>query len=114
MGRSHRDRTLGGELVLTTPTCPACGAKFSRDPALDVCRKCGLPNQIAALGAEDRAAAIKQWQRGQLPFVPQPTVEFKQGRAARASRRPKKHGVRKGRGSVTQATPRPKYRRKHA
>jgi len=97
---------------MNTPICSACGAKFSRDNALDCCRKCGLPTAIEALDSSDRDAAIKQWKKGNLPFVPQPIVEFKEGRGSRASRRPKKHGVRKGRGSVSQATPRPKYRRK--
>lgn len=79
----------------TTPTCPSCSAKFAFDKATDCCRKCGLPRELVALEGEDRVRAIRQWQKGNLPFVPQPTREFKHGRAARKSRRQNKHG-RKG------------------
>lgn len=98
---------------MSTPTCPACGAKFSHDPAMDCCRKCGLPASIKVLEGSDRASAIKQWQKGKLPFVPQPKIDFtSRPSGSRTSRRPKRHGVHKGRGKVSQSSPRPKYPKK--
>lgn len=94
---------------MTTPTCPSCGAKFSHDKECLVCRKCGLPDEIKDAGA----AAIRIWQKGKLPHASQqPKIDFAEKPGARQSRRVKKHGQRKGRGSVSQVTPRPRYRRR--
>jgi threonine synthase len=42
-----------------TPTCPACGAKFSHDSAGMMCRKCGLPDEIRTAGPQ----AVARWKR---------------------------------------------------
>lgn len=42
-----------------TPTCPACGSKFSHDKIAMQCSKCGLPDEIRLEGPR----AIARWKR---------------------------------------------------
>ena len=42
-----------------TPTCPACGKKFSHSSAMKACKMCGLPDEVAEQGAK----AVARWKR---------------------------------------------------
>jgi hypothetical protein len=47
---------------VATPKCPGCGAKFAHSKAMQACSKCGLPDEIARMGAQ----MIARWKRKEL------------------------------------------------
>lgn len=68
---------------MTTPTCPACGAKFSHDNQLQACKSCGLPDEARDRGASSvKAYAI--------------TAGLRKPRAGSLQRRVRPHGRSRG------------------
>lgn len=75
--------------LIRTPTCPGCGTKFSHDNALQKCRTCGLPDEVANEGAD----AIREYQRQLLRVQGQSRAEIKRKLDPyKAPRRRAKHG----------------------
>jgi predicted amidophosphoribosyltransferase len=58
-------RELGPAKILkpksSTPSCPACEAKFQHDNGLLRCKACGLPDEVAAKGTR----AVAAWRKAQ-------------------------------------------------
>lgn len=86
----------------SVPTCPACGAKFSHDREMAMCKSCGCPDEVIAGGAK----AIARWKRRPWSVTPSESGivnytgsvlsknQVKRARVAGQQRRRNKHGRR--------------------
>ena len=83
---------------MTTPTCPACGTKFSHSIALARCKKCGLPDEVAAQGGR----AVARWKRTAIvhPADPQQAQALRP-HGERAAQKARKHGRPRGKGGIS-------------
>jgi len=74
-----------------TPECPGCGAKFSHDTARQMCKKCGLPDEIAAMGLD----MVTRWKKHEARQAGATNSQLKAKFNPHGPRRRNKHG-RKG------------------
>jgi hypothetical protein len=81
-----------------TPTCPACGAKFSHSKAMLACSKCGLPDDVRDLGPRE----VQRWKakRAEQLMIDNPKLAGKLAPKKQGRRHHKKHGRPKGRTSA--------------
>lgn len=82
MGQDQVRDLPDAEAKRLTPKCPCCGAKFSHSIATDSCLKCGIPDEVVAMGHR----YIARWRNQHMPKKP---------RAGSKTKRTAKHG-RKG------------------
>lgn len=73
-----------------SPTCPACGAKFSHNSRMAWCNKCMLPDEVRDKGGR----AIARWKAAQIK-VANPALKPHGENAAK--RKKQKHGRRAAR-----------------
>jgi len=90
---------------MSTPACPACGAKFSHSEELCACKKCGLPDEVRVNGTR----AIARWKRRPTGIVlTESGIAVPGQRLDSLSKRERKHRSRNSR----TAKPRNKHGRK--
>jgi hypothetical protein len=77
------------------PICPACRAKFAHDAERQVCKVCGIPDEVITNGPR----AIKRWQRHptrlrltESGVYVMEAVEPVQRRGGSVQRRKRRHG----------------------
>jgi ribosomal protein L37E len=75
----------------SVPSCPACGAKFSHDNGLLLCKACGLPDEVRVRGHR----SVARWWKAQGK-PPRRGGSFQRRRKAHG--RPRGASKRKGAG----------------